>query len=291
MSTEAGRRRFPWGLTIVCALSFVLLIGLGVWQVQRLQWKQGLIADAGAAATSSPIPLVPPKAPSHSESSSRSAAATPAAALPTWTVPPTPQPLPVFPEFQRVIISCHWQARGYVELRSIHDGVPGVRIISLCSHGEQSELTGSRRVPFLVDRGFIADGVAQRPAVKLYVRPPTGPGTPIVAQARTTPPPGPFALPPQGRIFYARDNRAIVKALGGDPDYFGKQVLFAEESTAPEVAEMIVGPPPAAFSNNHLGYALTWFGLALAVIAFYIVLLKRRLRGASPATDTEKSSS
>ena len=35
--------------------------------------------------------------------------------------------------------------------------------------------------------------------------------------------------------------------------------------------------PPAAFSNNHLGYALTWFGLALALVGFYIVLLRRKL--------------
>ncbi|HAJ02034.1 MAG TPA: Surfeit locus 1 family protein, partial [Brevundimonas sp.] len=35
--------------------------------------------------------------------------------------------------------------------------------------------------------------------------------------------------------------------------------------------------PPAAFSNNHLGYALTWFGLALALAGFYIALLRRKL--------------
>ena len=92
-------------------------------------------------------------------------------------------------------------------------------------------------------------------------------------------------------MFYARDNRAIVRALDGDPDYFGKQVLFAEESTAPEVAEMIVGPPPAAFSNNHLGYALTWFGLALALIGFYIALLRRALRGPVPSDKPEESPS
>ena len=35
--------------------------------------------------------------------------------------------------------------------------------------------------------------------------------------------------------------------------------------------------PPAAFTNNHLGYALTWFGLAVALIAFYGALLRRRM--------------
>jgi len=37
--------------------------------------------------------------------------------------------------------------------------------------------------------------------------------------------------------------------------------------------------PKANLANNHLGYALTWFGLAatlLAVAGFYIYDLKRR---------------
>ena len=36
--------------------------------------------------------------------------------------------------------------------------------------------------------------------------------------------------------------------------------------------------PPAAFSNNHLGYALTWFGLAITLVVFYAALLLRRYR-------------
>ena len=54
------------------------------------------------------------------------------------------------------------------------------------------------------------------------------------------------------------------------------QVLFAEQTTAPELPELIAEPPPAAFANNHLGYAITWFGLALALLGFYIALLRRK---------------
>jgi surfeit locus 1 family protein len=35
--------------------------------------------------------------------------------------------------------------------------------------------------------------------------------------------------------------------------------------------------------NNHLGYALTWFGLALALIGVYGVWLAGRLRRRDPA--------
>ena len=36
--------------TYVFVISMVVLIGLGVWQVQRLSWKEGLIDQADAAA-------------------------------------------------------------------------------------------------------------------------------------------------------------------------------------------------------------------------------------------------
>ena len=53
--------------------------------------------------------------------------------------------------------------------------------------------------------------------------------------------------------------------------------VFALTSTNPDWQALKPSAPPAAFSNNHLGYALTWFGLAVALIAFYAVLLRRRL--------------
>jgi surfeit locus 1 family protein len=55
--------------------------------------------------------------------------------------------------------------------------------------------------------------------------------------------------------------------------------LFALSSSNPEWLALKPSAPPAAFSNNHLGYAITWFGLALALIGVYVALLRRRLRG------------
>ena len=34
-------KRFPWILTVLTVLGLILLIGLGVWQVERLKWKEG----------------------------------------------------------------------------------------------------------------------------------------------------------------------------------------------------------------------------------------------------------
>ncbi|HMH64672.1 MAG TPA: SURF1 family cytochrome oxidase biogenesis protein, partial [Rhizomicrobium sp.] len=49
-------RPYP-GLTIACALLFAALCGLGVWQLERLQWKLALIARVNGHMAASPLPL------------------------------------------------------------------------------------------------------------------------------------------------------------------------------------------------------------------------------------------
>ena len=48
--TVAARPRFPIILTVIAVLLLGALLTLGVWQVQRLQWKLDLIDKAEAAA-------------------------------------------------------------------------------------------------------------------------------------------------------------------------------------------------------------------------------------------------
>src|SRR5690606_34944000 len=97
-------RRFPWILTLASALVFAMLVSLGVWQVQRLQWKQDLIAQAEAAATA------PPGAPGDVFGADN-------------------------PEFAKVALTCPGLATApYVELYTIHKGRAGVRLISACRH-------------------------------------------------------------------------------------------------------------------------------------------------------------
>ena len=49
-------RPYP-GLTFACAILFAILCGLGVWQVQRLHWKLGLIAQVNANMAAAPLSL------------------------------------------------------------------------------------------------------------------------------------------------------------------------------------------------------------------------------------------
>ena len=57
-------RRLPILPTIVVAAAIALMIGLGMWQLQRAQWKNGLIARYQSAGTLPPIswPVTPPRA-------------------------------------------------------------------------------------------------------------------------------------------------------------------------------------------------------------------------------------
>jgi surfeit locus 1 family protein len=45
------------GFTLFCLPMFLLLIGLGIWQLERLQWKLGLIAEMNRNMAAAPINL------------------------------------------------------------------------------------------------------------------------------------------------------------------------------------------------------------------------------------------
>lgn len=53
-----ARSRFPLGLTIATAIAFAILCGLGTWQLQRLHWKEGVLARLEALKTAPALPLV-----------------------------------------------------------------------------------------------------------------------------------------------------------------------------------------------------------------------------------------
>jgi len=238
------RAPFPWGLTIVCALVFALLCGLGVWQVQRMQWKDGLIAQAEAAAR------LPPSDPGTAF---------------------------LRGEFARVVMDCPGLTTApWVELQTIHDGEAGVRLISACRP------VGSD-FAVLVDRGFVSEGVSARPPVTASSAP-----IRIEGQLRQPSSPGAMALPPEGNRFFARDHVAMAGALGVERDV-KTLMIYATTSSNPDWPALQPSAPPAAFSNNHLGYALTWFGLALALAGFYIALLRRKPSLKQPGSASEAS--
>lgn len=185
-------------------------------------------------------------------------------------------------EFRRVILDCPGLSTApYVELQSIHEGAAGVRLISACR-------PQGVRTPVLIDRGFVAETVSARPPVAPEDVTPAR----VVATVRTASSPNWMTPPPRDGRFFARDNAAMARMLGIEAAV-DPRVLFAETSANPEWAALVPAVPPAAFSNNHMGYAATWFGLAIALIVFYGLMLKRRMtprpmpRSGGSRTDSE----
>lgn len=237
MTTE--RRSFPIGLTIATGIAFLILIGLGTWQVQRLKWKEGVLAHIAALQTAPARPLA--------------------------TVLGVAAVRPADADFTRVTASCPGLAKApFLELFSVRDGQPGARLISACV------LEGAPYGSVLVDRGFVADGAAARPAIDPADR------TPLQVT-------GVLRVPEHGNLFspanqpphwYIRDIPAMAAQLGAARP--APLTLMAETATNPEVADLKPAPIPADIPNNHLQYAITWYGLAAALLGVYAAVLSRR---------------
>jgi len=243
MSSDAagrGRPGFPWGLTVLTAIAFAVLCGLGTWQVYRLNWKRHLIERIEALQHA---PARPIGAALADAAAGRDVA------------------------YTRVSVNCPGLARApFVRLFSLKDGEAGERLLSVCRLPDGRSL--------LVDRGFLPDG-ARAPVV--YGSPSDQPL--MVTGVLRRPDPASIFTPkhrPGGRWF-VRDLPAMARELSAaDPaPYF----LAVETRTNPEDPALTPAPIPTDISNRHLGYVITWFGLAAALAGVYAGLLRQRLKG------------
>jgi surfeit locus 1 family protein len=57
MADGRAARGFPAGLTLATAVALAILVGLGVWQLRRLTWKEGVLAHVAALQTAPARPL------------------------------------------------------------------------------------------------------------------------------------------------------------------------------------------------------------------------------------------
>ena len=111
----------PRGMLVAVTIAFVLLNGLGVWQLYRLRWKEGLIADL-ARTESMP-------------------------AVPIDTVLGQPKP-----SWRSVTLpACTIDPAHLINMRSEMDGAPGYRVLTACPMAGGGNL--------LVDLGFSVNRV------------------------------------------------------------------------------------------------------------------------------------
>jgi surfeit locus 1 family protein len=231
-------RRLPIALTIVTALALALLVGLGVWQLQRLAWKEDLLARVAALQAAPARPLLPILRRGGDM------------------------------DYVRANTTCAGLSTApFIELYAIRDGQAGARLISACATGDPARPT------ILVDRGFVIDTVSARPRVDAADHRPFA----ITGILRAPDKPSLFAAKNDaaGGRWYFRDIAAMTAALKA-PAPAAPVFLMAETATNPEFAALVPAPVPVDIPNRHLEYALTWFGLAAALVGVYAAVLFSR---------------
>ena len=222
-------RPYP-GFTIAAAILFAILCGLGVWQLERLQWKLALIATVNGHLADAPVSLDQ------------------VLRLPADRAQYRP-------------VTLHG--------RFDHDKEAYVFTTDEAGDAVYHVLTpftvDDGRV-LMVDRGMVPANrlsPASRAAGNIRGR------TSVTGVWRVPDAPG-FFTPPADtakRIWYSRDLKAIAAA---------DHVTLA----APVVIEADAAPNPGgwpkggqtvvSFRNQHLSYAITWFGLAGCLLGVWL---------------------
>lgn len=237
---------------LLTVLGAIVLCGLGVWQLERMQEKHAYVERLETQAAGAPAPM-PPSA--------------------DWT------------KLDAAALDLtHVVARGSY----IDDHVAGVRTTIASGPPGTRQLSGFGRWIFqgfrledggviLVNRGFV-------PESKLgQISPASGPGT-VVGFLRAPETRNAFTPEdlPAIREFYTRDPAAIAASLKLPPAPFYLEAQREGDGLTPpagvDVRELIARIP-----DNHLQYALTWFGLALTLIGVFVAYVRQSRKGMETA--------
>ena len=240
-----------FGLALATVVAVALLCGLGVWQLSRKAEKETLIAALDARIAAAPVALPAPR---------------------DWGAL-----TPAQDEFRRVRFTATLnpgEARVYAgagsSLRADVSG-PGVWVFAA------AVLASGETV--VVDRGFAADGEENRIAA-------VSDATEFVGVIRFPEQRG-FLTPDADRarnLWFARDHLSMAQAKG-----WGAVAPFYVDLEAPAPPGGVPKPGPVVphLRNEHLNYALTWFGLALVWLASFLVWAVQQRRRASETADVE----
>ncbi len=204
-----------------------LLASLGAWQLQRLAWKEGILAEIEAKIAADPVPL--PAAPTADRD-----------------------------KYLPVIVEGDFDGEDVAVLVSLPQVGPAYRLVA------SFETADGRRI--MVDRGAVP--VANR-ANAMSAKSVTVHGNlhwPDEVD-RWTPMPD-----LEAGIWYGRDLAAMAAELRTEP-----VLVVTREASSNDPAATPLPVTTEGIPNNHLGYAVQWFGLA-AVWAVMTLFLLWRIR-------------
>lgn len=233
-----------WQVVIATVLGVGLLVGLGAWQLQRLAWKEALIAARDARLTAAPVSL--------DEALKEFDAGRPV-------------------EFLKVKAQGAFQHDAELFVLTTEGGVPGFQVVT--------PLASREGVIVLVDRGFISE-----PLKDAKRRPDSQPSGEIEVTGilrRHVQSRGPFTPDndAEDNIWYWWDIPAMLAFAHVASD---QRVAPFVLHLLPAADGGRTLPSPIAVDesliNNHLQYALTWFALAALLVVMSGLLIRQTLR-------------
>jgi surfeit locus 1 family protein len=248
----ARRPRWTWVFVLIMLALTVFFLGLGKWQLDRLAWKQGLIAEAAKNMQLSPTPFPP---------------------MGDW-----PKLDPESFQYRPVTVTGHYlPAEELKVFVGLTDEAKGAY------HGAGDWIMTPFAVDgggtILVDRGFVPQAL---PPGAVVAAAPTGTLT-LSGVAVASEEAGPFtpAADAAKRLDWTRNIPRLEKLLA--PSDAPIAPLYIDLPAGPKGALPQGGETEVDFPNNHLGYAMTWFGFALTTIIMLAEWLRRQWTRRRPA--------
>jgi surfeit locus 1 family protein len=242
-SLQTGRSLvFP---SLAALVAFAILIGLGTWQLQRKAWKDGLLAQIEARAHGEPGALVPPSG------------------WATWRASED--------EFRRVRVTGTFL---HPFETPVYGLAPGQRGAPAQGYYLMTPLRLADGATVMVNRGF----------VPMELRDPTTrPESQPAGEVTVT---GLVRAPEERNAFTPADDPARNTWFARDPQAIAKARKL--DRLAPFYVEADATPNPGGWPkggqtrldlpNNHLQYAVTWYGIALTLVGVFAAFAWRRIR-------------
>jgi len=211
--------------------ALLILLGLGTWQMQRLDWKNDLIASFEARSSAPPMDL------------------------------PAADAITADMEFRRLqLLGTFDHSRETLLIGRTYEGNAGFHVVTpftlidgrvvLVNRGWVSESYAAPDArPFSLVEGEVAvDAILRFPGRKGYFVPEND---------------------PEGGFWFTLVPRQIFDHLG-----LTEQTVTAVYADALRTSDVVTLPIAARTTlnlrNSHLSYALTWYGIALALIGVYL---------------------
>lgn len=227
--------------TILTLGSIGVLLALGTWQVQRLRWKEEKIAAYEKAATMEAVDV---------------------ASL---------IPLVGEMQYRRASITGEWIAD-----KELHLG--GRRWHTETGYHILSPLRTKEGKIYLINRGWVPTKLKD-PATRNDNPLPEGEVT-VTGMIRLPEPPGLFtpANHPEKNFWFSVDIAAMGKTLSLEPEPLVLEIINPKASGThypiPQDGKVVL-------RNDHLGYAITWYSLAIAAAIIGILVLRSPTKGKS----------